>query len=64
MLQQGYPSAATPQEDKMNRRLILALPIQVALAAEGIATGVHAQIPQAAPNPLDRDQYGRLEMGV
>ena len=35
----------------MNRRLLLALPIQVALAADGLATGAHAQTPQAPSKP-------------
>jgi hypothetical protein len=45
----------------MNRRLPLALPIQVALAAEGTATGASAQTLQTTsksagpPNPLFPD---------
>ena len=45
----------------MDRGLLLALPIQVAFAAEGLATSAHAQTPQATskptgpPNPLFPD---------
>jgi hypothetical protein len=35
----------------MNRRLLLALPIQVALAAKCIATSAHAQTAQATSSP-------------
>jgi hypothetical protein len=36
----------------MDRRSMLALPIQVALAAVGIAGSAHAQTPQAPPQPV------------
>jgi hypothetical protein len=45
----------------MDRRLMLSLPIQVALASEGLAAGARAQTPQASsqsacpPNPLFPD---------
>jgi hypothetical protein len=41
------------QEDKMNRRLLHTPPIEVALAAEGIATSAHAPTPQATSKPAD-----------
>jgi hypothetical protein len=44
-------SATTAPDNKMNRRLLLTLPIQVAPATEGIATSAHAQTPQATPKP-------------
>ena len=37
----------------MNRRLILALPAQVTLAAVGIAASAHAQTPEATSKPAD-----------